>query len=144
MQAGANGTAAASASAPQSAEASLREALGISVEVAQDLLACAAESGRAHSAEAAAWHFYNERASMLACLCFALEVFLEYRDAPAAVVQHATALLRHLVGREGTAGAPTLLASLCSIAQARAPVADHVARAARAAAALACEEHIAC
>ena len=118
-QAGGHSSGAASTGAQQSVEALLRETLGVTAEVAQELLECAAHGGRARSAEAAAWHFFSERASMLSCLCFTLEVFLEYRDAPAAVVQHVTALLRHLVGREASAGTPTLLASLCAIAQVR-------------------------
>ena len=95
----------------------LKQSLGVSDADANDLLALAADSGRPGNTEAAAWHFFEERRSLLLCLCTLLQIFLEYRPATEATVQHATTLLRHLVSAETSSGRPSLLASLVSIAQ---------------------------
>lgn len=67
--------------------------------------------------ESAAFLFLEERSSLLMCLSFLLQVFLDYRPASEGVCQHATTLLRHLVSTEGANSRPSLLLNLCTIAQ---------------------------
>jgi hypothetical protein len=95
----------------------LIESLGTSEKDAEDLLKLSSAHGRPSSVQLAAFIFFEERSSLLMCLSFLLQVFLDYRPASDGVVQTATTLLRHLVDTEGSNNRPSLLSSLCTVAK---------------------------